>query len=86
MHAFKQYVKNKKISLNFKINLKGTEQSKDIQTVNVQQDRDIGDEGKGCGWGRGLETWVLPFLSAHQVRMSHLTLIFSGKGDVRLLP
>ena len=85
MHAFKQHVKNKKISLNFKTNLKGTKQSKDIQTGNGQQGRDIGD-GKGCGWGWGLETWVLPSLSANQVRVSHLTLIFSGKGDVRLLP
>lgn len=50
MHAFKQYIESKKISLNFKKNSKGMKQSKDIQTANGQEGRDVGDEkGRAVG-------------------------------------
>lgn len=50
MHAFKQHVENKKVNLNFKKNPKGMKQSKDIQTANRQDGRDVRDEeGKAVG-------------------------------------
>lgn len=50
VHAFKQHVENKKVNLNFKKNPKGMKQSKDIQTANRQDGRDVRDEeGKAVG-------------------------------------